>query len=121
MRPRGAQQPARMHQREFALGVPAFAKATARSRRSSQAKSRAEGEGPGAIEKKLVPMRTRTLTVILALAATALIQGQRPPIGEWRYYGGDAASTRYSPLDQITRGALSRAHVSPWPQALLLR
>ena len=112
MRPRGAQQPARMHQREFALGVPAFAKATARSRRSSQAKSRAEAEGPGAIEKKLVPMRTRTLTVILALAATALIQGQRPPIGEWRYYGGDAASTRYSPLDQITRGNVSQLAVA---------
>ena len=41
------------HRRKFALGVPAFAKATARSRRSSQAKSRAEAEGPNASEKML--------------------------------------------------------------------
>jgi quinoprotein glucose dehydrogenase len=26
-----------------------------------------------------------------------------PKTGEWRYYGGDAASTKYSPLDQINR------------------
>ena len=49
------------HQRQFALGVPAFAKGTARSRRSSQAKSRAEGEGPSANEKKLVPAKSDAL------------------------------------------------------------
>lgn len=27
--------------------------------------------------------------------------GQKSPPGEWRYYGSDAASTKYSPLDQI--------------------
>ena len=31
--------------------------------------------------------------------ASALVRGNAP--GEWRYWGGDAWSTRYSPLDQI--------------------
>ena len=31
---------------------------------------------------------------------SALVRGNAP--GEWRYWGGDAHSTRYSPLDQIT-------------------
>lgn len=31
---------------------------------------------------------------------TGLVRGNAP--GEWRYWGGDAWSTRYSPLDQIT-------------------
>jgi quinoprotein glucose dehydrogenase len=29
---------------------------------------------------------------------------ERPAAGEWPYYGGDKAFTRYSPLDQINRG-----------------
>src|SRR5579859_1889597 len=32
--------------------------------------------------------------------------------GEWRYYGGDAQSTKYSPLDQINRGNLSKLQVA---------
>jgi quinoprotein glucose dehydrogenase len=49
------------------------------------------------------------------LTATALslavVSAQKPPkavktvkpAGEWRYYGGDAGSTKYSPLDQINQ------------------
>jgi quinoprotein glucose dehydrogenase len=49
------------------------------------------------------------LAAVTALAArdrlataqgTPLVRGNKP--GEWRYWGGDAWSTRYSPLDQIT-------------------
>ena len=29
---------------------------------------------------------------------------RRRQIREWRYYGGDAGSTKYSPLDQINAG-----------------
>ena len=41
-------------------------------------------------------------------AAIALCRSRRPrntarTDGEWRSYGGDAGSTKYSPLDQITR------------------
>jgi quinoprotein glucose dehydrogenase len=36
--------------------------------------------------------------------ASSQLAGQRgTTAGEWRYYGGDAGSTRYSPLDQINR------------------
>jgi quinoprotein glucose dehydrogenase len=32
--------------------------------------------------------------------------------GEWRYYGGDAQSTKYSPLDQINRDNVSKLQVA---------
>jgi quinoprotein glucose dehydrogenase len=31
--------------------------------------------------------------------------------GEWRYYGSDAASTKYSPLDQIDAANVSKLHI----------
>ena len=35
-------------------------------------------------------------------AASVSMRGQwTPKVGEWPTYGGDLASTRYSPLDQI--------------------
>ena len=44
--------------------------------------------------------------LVAGVAALAARQTARPapqtPAGEWRYIGGDAAQTRYSPLDQIT-------------------
>jgi quinoprotein glucose dehydrogenase len=50
----------------------------------------------------------RSWTTALALAA-ALVAASTQPVrvqqgatnGEWRYYGGDAGSTKYAPLDQI--------------------
>jgi quinoprotein glucose dehydrogenase len=43
------------------------------------------------------------LVVVLA-GATIAVSGQYgPKNGEWRYYGGDAGSTKYSPLDQINK------------------
>jgi len=45
------------------------------------------------------------LLAVLALVAAAHgldAQGRQAPAGEWRYIGGDASHTRYSPLDQIT-------------------
>ena len=59
--------------------------------------------------------RTVLLALWAAMAVTALTAQTRPaapggaarpasaPRGEWRTYGGDLASTRYSPLDQITK------------------
>ena len=38
-----------------------------------------------------------------ALVASALHAQHGAPIGEWRSYAGDNGSTRYAPLDQITR------------------
>ena len=51
---------------------------------------------------------SRGWLLVLGLGAASI--GQAPlaaqerasPAGEWRYIGGDASHTRYSPLDQIT-------------------
>jgi quinoprotein glucose dehydrogenase len=47
----------------------------------------------------------RTLLTLSALGlAVAIVGAQRmTPNGEWRYYAGDASSTKYSPLGQVTR------------------
>jgi quinoprotein glucose dehydrogenase len=47
----------------------------------------------------------RALLIVVALGcAVALLRAQRTtPNGEWRYYAGDASSTKYSPIDQISR------------------
>jgi glucose dehydrogenase len=42
------------------------------------------------------------LALVLAAGATTSAQRAPAPGAEWRTYGGDLASTRYSPLDQIT-------------------
>ncbi len=39
----------------------------------------------------------------LVASGTALVAQQGAQRGEWPYYAGDAGSTKYSPLDQITR------------------
>jgi glucose dehydrogenase len=45
-----------------------------------------------------------SLSLSLVVAAAATIRSeQRVPAGEWRYFGGNKAFTRYSPLDQINR------------------
>ena len=55
-------------------------------------------------------MRTRSSTLTLAYAAALVAALCAPDTstaqsgaenGQWRYYGGDAGSTRYAPLDQI--------------------
>ena len=46
----------------------------------------------------LLAARSNTSRAVPAHAA-ALVRGNAP--GEWRYWGADAWSTRYSPLDQI--------------------
>jgi quinoprotein glucose dehydrogenase len=54
-------------------------------------------------------MSLRPIVIAAAACAVTIVAGaaQLPaPVeatrGEWRHYGGDAASTKYSPLDQIT-------------------
>jgi len=58
-------------------------------------------------------MRLLRLIVVTLTLAAATVQAQRPaPGGEWRYYAGDAASTKYSPLDQITRANVRNLQVA---------
>ena len=48
--------------------------------------------------------RIRRIVVIVAIligAGLSVPAQQGAPEGEWRHYGGDAGSTKYSPLDQI--------------------
>ena len=40
--------------------------------------------------------------VLLALSGRSALAQNGAADGEWHHYGGDAGSTRYSPLDQIT-------------------
>src|SRR5688572_10895728 len=46
-------------------------------------------------------VRLSVLALLMGVA-TVTMRGQwAPRVGEWATYGGDLASTRYSPLDQI--------------------
>ena len=65
--------------------------------------------------------RLRLWHVLLGLGVTAAVwptagSGQgtaaRPPAGEWRNYGNDEKSTRYSPLDQINRDNVKNLQVA---------
>src|SRR5262245_37669446 len=47
---------------------------------------------------------------VALVAVTAVNYGQTS--GEWRYYSGDLASTKYSPLDQINRSNVSRLRIA---------
>jgi quinoprotein glucose dehydrogenase len=50
-------------------------------------------------------------TVLVAAAASGLAQ-RGASAGEWRYYGGDPGSTKYSPIDQITAANASRLEIA---------
>src|SRR5271154_4154323 len=61
-----------------------------------------------------VPDATRTLLLLslpFGLAISALAQSGTEN-GDWRYYGGDAQSTKYSPLDQINRANVGKLQVA---------
>jgi quinoprotein glucose dehydrogenase len=53
------------------------------------------------------------LLVVTAAWTTVGLRGQAKPKGaEWTTYGGDLASTRYSPLDQITKDNFGKLEVA---------
>src|SRR5574339_1222109 len=61
--------------------------------------------------------RTRRMTLrlvaVLVILASVTIRGQwSPKPGEWATYGGDLASTRYSPLDQISAANFSKLQLA---------
>ena len=53
------------------------------------------------------------LTLLVGVA-TVSTRGQTPPakVGEWPTYGGDLASTRYSPLDQINASNFNKLQLA---------
>jgi len=67
----------------------------------------------------MAPMIQRNLRVIAIVSvvgglicANARVSGQSKKPGEWPTYGGDLASTRYSPLDQITKENFNKLEVA---------
>ncbi len=55
------------------------------------------------------------LVVVIAVAAIVGIpraNGRGTQAGEWRYWGGDEGSTRYSPLDQINAGNVAKLEIA---------
>src|ERR1019366_10329421 len=72
-----------------------------------------------------VALADAALTAIITLTSAFAQQGA-PATGEWRVYGGDTGSTRYSPLDQINAANVKNLQVvwrwkaqnmGPTPQA----
>ena len=50
--------------------------------------------------------------LLLTLLAAHLLAQQGATKGEWRYYGGDAGSTKYSPLDQINASNVKQLEIA---------
>ncbi|MGE0865953.1 MAG: PQQ-binding-like beta-propeller repeat protein, partial [Vicinamibacterales bacterium] len=63
-------------------------------------------------------MRRLIVVALVAVLAQVISAQSPPPVprqpqpGEWRTYGGDLASTRYSPLDQINASNFSTLDVA---------
>src|SRR5580704_8537400 len=57
-------------------------------------------------------MRTLAETLLFIAAASSLIAQTGAQNGEWRTYGGDLGSTRYSPLDQINAGNFNKLEIA---------
>src|SRR5690348_11144770 len=49
---------------------------------------------------------------LIAVAPTAMVAQRGAASGEWRYYAGDAGSTKYAPLDQITRDNVKNLRIA---------
>src|SRR3954466_4628474 len=63
---------------------------------------------------RMIQGKLRLIVPTLLLAATTTgLRGQSKPAGaEWTTYGGDLASTRYSPLDQITKDNFNKLEIA---------
>jgi glucose dehydrogenase len=53
--------------------------------------------------------------IAIALLAALALAAQALPAGDWRYWGGDRAFTRYSPLEQITKENVGQLTIA-WRQ-----
>jgi quinoprotein glucose dehydrogenase len=58
----------------------------------------------------------RNLAIVILGLGAAFAGGGRlvaqQPLGEWRYYGGDAGSNKYSPLDQINKDTVKNLKIA---------
>jgi len=58
------------------------------------------------------PMRKGLIAVFVGSLTVAIAAQSKSRPGEWTTYGGDLASTRYSPLDQINRDNFNKLEVA---------
>ena len=56
--------------------------------------------------------RVALCLLIVSLAVSSLGSSNGTQKGEWRFYGGNQASTKYSPLDQINRENVNKLKVA---------
>src|SRR5215468_6335204 len=69
--------------------------------------------GAGANRDIMSRMKRVLASALVGFASIAALSGQgKSKVGEWATYGGDLASTRYSPLDQITRDNFNSLEVA---------
>src|SRR5215831_10611291 len=58
-------------------------------------------------------LRTALVFVCACLLHTDMTRAQHGAVqGEWRYYGGDAGGTKYSPLDQINADNVKQLQIA---------
>jgi glucose dehydrogenase len=62
--------------------------------------------------RALRSLRVLLCLLIISLAASSLGASNDTQKGEWRFYGGNQASTKYSPLDQINRENVHKLKVA---------
>ncbi len=56
---------------------------------------------PATLSRRIGSSMALALVLVGSAALPAVAQDYGNPYGEWRYWGADQRSTRYSPLDQI--------------------
>ena len=59
-----------------------------------------------------MPYRIGIGVLAALLAATSAAAQQGAPAGQWPTYGGDHASTKYSPLDKIDRDNVDQLRIA---------
>ena len=62
--------------------------------------------------RKLVQPKVLVLVALVFLLTMTVAGQQGAKNGEWRVYGGDSGSTRYSPLDSINRDNVKNLKVA---------
>jgi quinoprotein glucose dehydrogenase len=62
--------------------------------------------------RRAAPALAIVLTTATAVVVLAQRPASRPAEGEWHFYGGDAASTKYSPVGQITRANVNQLQIA---------
>jgi quinoprotein glucose dehydrogenase len=69
-------------------------------------------EEDGSMHKSVQDFRPLVTVTVVLLASIAAFAQRGATNGEWRTYGGDLGSTKYSPLDQINKANVTRLRIA---------